>query len=311
MIPVSVCVSFSHTASVWMQSMEIQPSFWFIFGDIRVSFSQKITDSTTWKYSGLVNLKHTSLICWLGLMHIIFERFHHCIGLAKVLQAFITNHDSKSDGFWKESWAGFWQLRNFWGIKDVFQRRTNNNPWHSFHFMPVPFFSLMFLFSPWSLFAADLQVKKLTSAHRPLTHWVFFLPKCTKSCQPSLSYSTSLTHSISIFNFICFQLPFLSFPPLWYSPLPIPPFALLFSSLSCCLELLISLKVGCSRLESATFFWFNFLLFIKDISFLLFTPYHTTLVWKKCTMEGRNFKTVKVGISMNGLIFFLLAIEEG
>lgn len=90
------------------------------------------------------------------------------------------------------------------------------------------FFPLTFLFSPCSLFAADLQVKRLTSARRPLTHWVFC--QSAQRAANLLYLILPFLHTQSPFSTLS-AFSFLSFPPLWYSPFPIPPSALLFSVL--------------------------------------------------------------------------------
>lgn len=69
------------------------------------------------------------------------------------------------------------------------------------------------------LFKSYSQAKGLTSAAQTLTHWLF-PPERTKSWQPSLSYSASLTHSVSVWSFVCLQLRSLPSPLVFPTPHP-------------------------------------------------------------------------------------------
>lgn len=129
--------------------------------------------------------------------------------------------------------GGFRQPRHFSGIHGVFQRRTKNNLWHSSLIQPATFFSSA-SFLHCSLFAVDLQVKRLTSPSQTLTRWAS--PWAHKE-PASFSYSTSLTRSISVFSFVC-SLSWISLFSPWYSCLPISPFPLpFFPSMPRCLHL--------------------------------------------------------------------------
>lgn len=170
-----------------------------------------------------------------------------------------------------------------------FKGEQKNNPWLSFQFVSATFFPVFFFFSSsFSLFAAGLQVKKFTSVHQPLTHWG--LDKVHKDLA-NFFIVFYLSYTVYLYAQLCLLSP--AFPFLPFGIPHSPSLHLLFFSLSCCLELLIYLKVGCSCLEFTTLF--------LDLTFSFYHRYIFPALFSvrptlEYTMESRNIKTQSVCI---------------
>lgn len=143
----------------------------------------------------------------------MYRGFHGCISLEDFL--FLQSKMLRATVLWrkkkKKGWAAL--ERHFRGIHGVFQRRTKNNLWHSSLIQPATFYSSA-SFLPSSLFAVDLQVKRLTSPGQTLTRWVS--PWAHKD-PVTLCILFSLSYTLNL----CFQLCLLS-QPLSLSPFGIP-----------------------------------------------------------------------------------------